>query len=163
MRTIKTSNGILKAIVMDVDGTLTDGKLHISKEGEVFKSFYSKDGIGILSLHEYGIKPIILTSRDSKIVKERAKELNITEVIQGAKNNKKDILEEYMHKNNLKKENMAYIGDDINDLESMKLCEIIGCPNDSVNEVKDIAQFVSSKDGGNGAVRDFIDYLIKGQ
>lgn len=151
----------IRTIVLDVDGTLTDGRIHIGQEGELFKSFYCRDGLGIISALSAGIDVVILTSRKSSIVDCRARELGITVVMQGAAEKKEDYLMQYMKEHNLCKDEVAYMGDDINDLESMRNCGIIGCPADAVKEVKQIANFISNYNGGNGAVRQFIDWLIR--
>lgn len=150
----------IKTIVMDVDGTLTDGAIHIGQYGELFKSFYCRDGLAIIRAIEEGIQPVILTSRVSEIVKIRAAELGIASVLQGAGDNKKEALQEFMQKHGLKKHNMAYIGDDVNDLESMRLCECTGCPADAVEQIKEIANYICVHDGGKGAVREFIDWIL---
>lgn len=146
---------------MDVDGTLTNGQINIGQNGEVFKSFYCRDGLAIIKAAKAGIQPVILTSRISNIVKERAKELGIDIVLQGAQNEKKKILISYLKELEVEYKNIAYIGDDINDLECMKLCGIVGCPADAVDEVKAISDFISIKNGGYGAVREFIDWIMK--
>jgi len=154
----------IKYLVMDVDGTLTDGKVYIGNDGEVFKAFDIKDGCGIHDiLIPVGIIPVIITGRSSKILENRCKELGITEIYQGV-SNKLNKLQEILNNSNSSANSVAYIGDDINDLECMKVIKntggIIGCPADAVKEVLEIADFVSSKKGGNGAVREFIEWLI---
>ena len=146
---------------MDVDGTLTDGKLHISDSGEFFKSFNVKDGYGINVLcKQNNIVPVIITARNSEIVKKRAEEIGIVEVYQGVKD-KVTVMNRVSEKYNIDLRNSAYIGDDIPDLDCMKLCGYAGCPADAVEEVKKICDFISVKKGGDGAVRDFINWLIK--
>ena len=154
----------IKYLVMDVDGTLTDGKVYIGNDGEVFKAFDIKDGCGIHDiLIPVGIIPVIITGRSSKILENRCKELGITEIYQGV-SNKLNKLQEILNNSNSSANSVAYIGDDINDLECMKVIKntggIIGCPADAVKEVLEIADFVSSKKGGNGAVREFIEWLV---
>jgi len=152
--------GKIKLLVMDVDGTLTDGKINMGENGEVYKSFNIKDGYAINEmLPQAGIVPAIITGRTSSIVANRANELHISEVHQG-KHDKLDTLKELMAKYGCTKENVAYIGDDILDIVCMKECGIIGCPVDSCRQVLDIADFVAPHRGGDGAVRDFIEYLI---
>lgn len=151
----------IKVLVMDVDGTLTNGQINIGNNGEVFKSFYCRDGLGILHAIEMGMIPVILTSRFSDIVEARAKELGITIILQGAGNNKKELLDKYVEDYKISYEEIAYIGDDINDLECMKLCGMTGCPNDAVEEIKQISKYICGNLGGNGAVREFIDWLMK--
>lgn len=145
---------------MDVDGTLTNGQINIGQNGEVFKSFYCRDGLAIMHAIKSGIQPVILTSRISNIVIERAKELGIDIILQGAGNEKKHILLDYLKEAEVDCKDIAYIGDDINDLECMKICGIVGCPADAVDEVKAVSDFISIKNGGYGAVRDFIDWLM---
>ncbi len=150
---------MIKILVMDVDGTLTDGKIYISSQGEIMKAFSVKDGLGIAKLHSKGIVPVIITGRNSQIVTERAKELNITEVIQGV-HDKVKVLSQVAEKYKCDLNEIAYIGDDENDLECMKICGIKGCPNDAEKAIKDVADFICNRRGGDGAVREFIEYLL---
>ena len=146
---------------MDVDGTLTDGKIYMGEKGEVFKVFDSKDGYAIHDmLPKYGILPVIITGRKSNIVENRARELGITYIYQGVED-KLSLLKEIVQEKELTMVNVAYIGDDISDLDCMKCCRIKGCPADATPEIKSIANFISSKNGGNGAVREFIEAIIK--
>lgn len=152
---------MIKYFVMDVDGTLTDGKLYISNTGEFMKVFSIKDGCGIQEiLLPTGIIPIVITGRISEIVRIRCKENGITEVHQGV-TNKLEKLKEVVN-NDLA--NVAYIGDDINDLhciETIKECGgIVGCPADAVFRVKEKADYISPYNGGDGAVRDFIEWVV---
>lgn len=150
----------IKAFVMDVDGTMTDGKIYMGTNGEVFKAFDIHDGYGIHEiLPAYGIKTVIMTGRKSDIVTNRAKELEIDYVLQGIKDKGKAI-KELKETLNLKKEQIAYIGDDVIDLAAMKECGITGCPADAVDEIKNICMYISKKDGGKGAVRDFIEWIV---
>lgn len=144
---------------MDVDGTLTDGKIYMGENGEVMKAFDVKDGYAIKEiLPKLGINPVIITGRTSKIVENRAKELGITELYQG-KHYKLDTMFDVMKKYDCTKENSAYIGDDVLDIPCMKECAIAACPADAVQDVKDICQYICKNDAGNGAVREFINLL----
>lgn len=150
----------IKLFVMDVDGTLTDGKIYMGSDGEVMKAFDIKDGCGIKDiLPQYGIIPVIITGRESKIVENRAKELGITELYQG-KHDKLDTLLSVMKKYNCTKDNTVYIGDDILDMVCMKECAIAACPADAVQEVKNICGYVCKNKAGNGAVREFIEHIV---
>lgn len=157
----------IRVLVMDVDGTLTDGKIYMSSEGELFKAFDIKDGCGIHDLlPQAGIVPVIITARESKIVENRCRELGVTHFHQGCRNKVAklvEIAEQFGLKadNNGVYQEMAYMGDDIIDLPCMRLCGVVGCPVDAVDEVKQSAQFVSSHKGGDGAVREFIEWLIR--
>lgn len=151
---------MIKMLIMDVDGTLTDGKLYISSKGEVCKAFNSKDGYAIKEvLPKYGIVPVIITGRCSEIVIKRSIELNIIEVHQGV-HDKMGKLVEVAKKYNLNIKEIAYIGDDTNDLSCLLSCGKSGCPADAIAQVKSAVDFISLRNGGDGAVRDFIEWLI---
>ena len=158
---------MIKYFVMDVDGTLTDGKIYMGNEGEVCKAFNVKDGCGIHDiLIPSGIVPVIITGRNSLILERRCKELEIQELYQGVKN-KRDILDKLLKEAACRYKEVAYIGDDINDLSCMQVIKVagglIGCPADAVKEVMEISDFISSKEGGNGAVREFIEWILDGK
>ena len=151
----------IKYLVMDVDGTLTDGKIYMGENGECFKAFNIKDGYGIHDiLIPAGITPVIITGRRSKMVDNRCKELGITCVYQGV-SHKLEQLENITE--NLSE--VAYIGDDINDLKCMKAVKeaggLIGCPADAVGTILSYVDFISKHQGGNGAVREFIEWLVE--
>lgn len=151
----------IKMLVMDVDGTLTDGKIYIGPQGEVMKAFNVKDGYAIKQiLPEMGIIPVIITGRTSAIVEYRAKELDITELYQGV-TDKLAQLKKLAEKYHLTKDQIAYIGDDVNDLECIKYCGFSACPNDAVEEVKQLVDIVITAKGGDGVVRRFVNYLNK--
>jgi len=150
---------MIKMVVLDVDGTLTNGKIYVGTQGEIMKAFNVKDGLGIVKLHVKEIVPVIITGRKSEIVTIRAKELDIKEVHQGI-DDKFNKLKQIAKKYECDFNEIAYIGDDENDLECMKLCGIKGCPADAANDVKKVANFVSKRNGGDGAVREFIEYLM---
>lgn len=153
----------IKLLVMDVDGTLTDGKINMGPNGELFKAFDIKDGYAINEmLPAHGIMPAIITGRTSSIVENRARELHITELHQG-KHDKLDTLKQLMKKYDCTRENVAYIGDDILDLVCMRECGLVGCPADSCQQVKEIAHYICDKKGGEGAVREFIEHIISNQ
>lgn len=150
---------MINFFVMDVDGTLTDGTIYIGNNGECIKCFNIKDGLGITKLiKETSIQPVLLTGRKSDINLIRANELGIRLVYQGI-SNKCEILEQLGDYNCI-----AYIGDDVNDMPCMLKIKgkgYIGCPNDADPSIKNICDFVSTKNGGKGAVREFIDWIIE--
>ncbi|BDU49616.1 KdsC family phosphatase [Haliovirga abyssi] len=150
----------IKLIVLDVDGTLTNGTIYIGNSGEELKGFNVKDGFAIVKAQKVGYKFAIITGRKSVIVEKRAKELSINEIHQGIEN-KRDKLKEVLDKYNMNMKNVAYIGDDINDLPAMKDVGLVGVPYDGAQEVKKISDFISSKKGGQGAVREFIEYILR--
>lgn len=152
---------MIKYLVMDVDGTLTDGKIYMGAHGEMMKAFNIKDGCGIHDIAiPGGIIPVIITGRTSEIVKKRCGELGIQQVYQGIKNKIEQL-------NSIADDlsQVAYIGDDINDLSCMipvkEVGGVVGCPADAVERVKEISDFVALHNGGDGAVRDFIEWIIK--
>lgn len=150
----------IKALVMDVDGTLTDGGIYMGENGEVMKRFDVKDGYAIHNmLPEMGIIPIIITGRTSKIVENRCRELEIKKFIQGSKDKVSELLK-VIEVFNIKLEETAYIGDDLNDFEVMQIVGVRGCPANAVKEVRNICEFVSIQNGGNGAVREFVEWIL---
>lgn len=149
----------IKLLVMDVDGTLTDGKIYMSAQGEAVKAFDVKDGYGIVSLlPQCGIRPVIITGRKSEILLRRCEDLKISEVHQGV-TDKAARLTEVMEKFGVTAKQVAYIGDDLNDLSCMELAGITACPADAVEIIREKADFCCILPGGRGAVREFIDWL----
>lgn len=154
----------IRYLVMDVDGTLTDGKIYMGPSGEVMKAFDIKDGYAIHSLlPENGIKPVIITGRESGIVSRRAGELRIKDVFQGV-GDKVACLERFVLEDGGSLSEVAYMGDDLNDIPCMKRIReaggLVACPADAIKEVRALSNFISVADGGDGAVREFIDWII---
>lgn len=155
-------------MVMDVDGTLTDGKIYMGPDGEAIKSFDIKDGYGIkLLLPSKGIIPVIITARQSAMVEHRCNELDVVEIHQGVRA-KLDCLKEILRHYSTEQveytlANCAYIGDDLLDLQCMtpivEAGGIVGCPENAVEAIKKVSSFICSRKGGDGAVREFIEYL----
>lgn len=149
----------INLFVMDVDGTLTDGKIYISNTGEAMKAFSVKDGLRIKQLDSFGIIPVIITGRESEIVSIRAKELGIKEIHQGI-SDKVKVLNSVMQKFGVSSANVAYIGDDENDLPCFEICGHTACTQDASIEVKNIADYVCVNKGGDGAVREYLDFIL---
>lgn len=154
----------IKYLVLDVDGTLTDGCVYMGENGELCKAFNIKDGYGLC--HQAipaGIIPMIITGRTSNIVLNRCKELGINEIHQGI-SDKLGELKEILSERGESLKDCAYMGDDLNDLEVMKAIKeaggLIGCPADAAEGVIECADFVSKKDGGRGCVREFIEWIL---
>jgi 3-deoxy-D-manno-octulosonate 8-phosphate phosphatase (KDO 8-P phosphatase) len=150
----------IKMLVMDVDGTLTDGKIYVSNSGEVFKAFNVKDGYRLININKNNIIPVIITGKKSEILVKRTAELKIEEVHQGVEDKLK-VLDEVINRYQITYENVAYIGDDVNDIDCMKVCHLKACPADAIDEVIEVVDYICKADGGNGAVREFIDLIIK--
>ncbi|DAB40896.1 MAG TPA: 3-deoxy-D-manno-octulosonate 8-phosphate phosphatase [Sulfurovum sp. UBA12169] len=150
----------IELIVLDVDGTMTDSRITYSEMGDEIKSFNVKDGLAIASWKKLGKQVAIITGRSSAIVARRAKELGIEYFYQGV-HNKKEILESLLAELHLTMENVAAIGDDLNDLQMLKSAKISFVPQDASAYVDKMATVVLGKKGGDGAVREMIEYLIK--
>ena len=150
----------IKMLVMDVDGTLTDGHIYVGAEGEMMKAFHVQDGYGIAHiLPKLGITPVIITGRSSRIVEKRAAELKISHLHQGI-GDKLAKLQEVAAQLGAAAEEIAYIGDDVNDLDCIRWCGCTACPADAVPEVLDAVEYVCKREGGRGAVREFVDSVI---
>ncbi len=158
---IKSKIENVKLVLTDNDGVLTDSGVYYSSGGEELKRFSIRDGMGVERLlHILNIKTGIVTGEISGSVKKRAEKLKIEELYLGVKN-KPEILEIILEKNNLKYKNIAYIGDDVNDLEVMRLSGFSACPSDAVPEIKKISDYICKHKGGNGAFREFAELIIK--
>lgn len=156
---MKRNVPMIKLLIMDVDGTLTDGMIYMASSGEAMKAFNIKDGYAIAHmLPEMGVVPVIITGRRSRIVENRAKELGIAELHQGV-TDKLGKLKEVAEKFNAASYEIAYIGDDLNDLDCLQYCGLTGCPADAVEEVKQTADYTASAIAGSGAVREFIEFI----
>jgi YrbI family 3-deoxy-D-manno-octulosonate 8-phosphate phosphatase len=150
----------IKLVAMDIDGTLTDGAMYYSAEGDLLKRFYVRDGMGIDLLHKSGIMTAFITSEKSEIVTARAKKLKITKVILGTWTKGED-LERIAVEFGLKMEEIAFIGDDVNDIPAFNVVGFRICPNDASPLVHEFVDFISTKDGGNGAVRELAEMILK--
>ena len=150
----------INTIFLDVDGTLTDGKVYLDNGKNEFKAFDVKDGLIIVSVLELNYEVIIMTGRKSQVVARRAAELGIEEFYQGVRD-KKTKMKKLMEEKKFSYENLAYLGDDLNDLAVMKKAAFAACPADAVDAVKEVADFVSKYEGGKGAVREILTHLLK--
>ncbi len=146
----------IKVLILDVDGTLTDGKIYMGENGEAFKAFNCHDAVALRKMPSLGIETIIITGRKSKIVENRAREMNISKVYQNI-SNKKEKLEEILEEKKLTFDNVAYIGDDENDYEAMINCSFKACPNDATNLIKNICDYISPNKCNEAAVREILD------
>lgn len=152
----------IKLVVLDVDGTLTDGGVYIDNNGVESKKFNIKDGAGIILAKEKGIDFMILTGRQSYCVKKRAEELKIKYIFQGIQD-KLSFLRNFLSKEEIPSKEVAYIGDDINDLDCINFVGFSACPNDAIMKVRTHVDFISHYNGGNGAVRELCDLIIENQ
>ncbi len=151
----------VKFVLTDNDGVLTDSGVYYSARGEEMKRFSIRDGMGVERLHNIlGIETGIITGESSGSVKKRAEKLLIKELYLGVKQ-KHLLLSEILKKLELNSENIAYIGDDVNDKEIMKLVGFTACPSDAFEEIKELADYICSNSGGNGAFREIAELIIR--
>ena len=149
----------LKLIVLDFDGVLTNNKVLLNNKGEEFVSCSRADGIAFDALKVLKVQTIILSTEKNKVVSSRAKKLQV-ECIQGIEN-KKDKLMELIKKYKLDKDEILYVGNDINDISAMSLCELTFCPIDSHEAVKSVVRVVLKTKGGEGVVREILETHFK--
>jgi len=150
----------IKLVLTDNDGVLTDAGVYFSEKGEEFKRFSIRDGMGVERLRKHaGIETVIITGEKSGSVKARAEKLKIKEYYLGVKH-KTEILPEVLKKNKITPENIAFIGDDVNDLEIMKQVGFSASPSDGMNFIKDISDYVCINRSGNGAFRELAELII---
>ncbi len=150
----------IKLLILDVDGVMTDGSIILDNEGNELKRFHVRDGHGIKMLQKAGITVVIITGRKSRVVEIRAKELGIREVHQRIFR-KSAVFEQMLEKYKCKDENVAFMGDDIVDQELLKRAGLTAVPADAEEGAKKLADIITEKCGGRGAVREFIDFILK--
>lgn len=150
----------IKLLILDVDGVMTDGSILLDNNGNEYKRFHVRDGHGIRMLDKAGIKTAIITGRRSKVVERRAEELAITDVHQGVYK-KSEVYDGLLRKYGLKDENVAFMGDDTVDIELFRRAGMTAAPADAEDEVMKMAGFISDRNGGRGAVREFINLILK--
>lgn len=151
----------IKLLVLDVDGVMSDGGMYYTSDGKEIKKFNTKDGLAIKNLIENSkIEVAFLSSgMDDKIISHRASMLGVKRVYVGSEK-KELILSKWIKELNLEAKDIAYVGDDINDLNAMKLCGLKACPSDASDEIKNIADVLLSKKGGEACVREFVDEFL---
>jgi 3-deoxy-D-manno-octulosonate 8-phosphate phosphatase (KDO 8-P phosphatase) len=152
----------IKTFIFDVDGVLTDGKILIHSDGELLRSFDTKDGYAIKCALLKGFKIAIITGGRNEAVRERFKELGVFDIYLGA-HHKLDAYQDLMDNYDLKAEEILYIGDDIPDIPVMEKVGLGCCPSDAVPDVKARADYISHKKGGKGCVRELIEQVLRVQ
>ncbi|OPY13498.1 MAG: 3-deoxy-D-manno-octulosonate 8-phosphate phosphatase KdsC [Syntrophus sp. PtaB.Bin001] len=152
----------IKLLILDVDGVLTDGRIIIDDDGNESKHFDVKDGHGLKLIMRYGIDVVLLTGRSSAVVKHRADDLGIREVYQGVLK-KLEFFQTYIEEKKLDPENVGYIGDDVVDIPVLRRTGFSVAVSDASAEVKEVADYVTERPGGRGAVREICDLMLKVQ
>ena len=145
---------------MDVDGVLTDGTITIGSDGTEFKTFNLLDGHGIKMWRRAGLKTALISGRESAVTKQRAKEMEIDFVYQPCQK-KLDGFEKLLADSKLEPKNIAYIGDDVLDIPIVKRAGFGIAVANAVDELKSCAHYITSRNGGNGAVREVVEYILK--
>ena len=143
----------------DVDGTLTDGGVYYSLDGELLKQFSLRDGTGFFLLREAGIKTGIVTGENSPIVAQRAKKLKVDRYLYGS-HKKEEVMQQFLKENNLSFENIAYIGDELNDIKLLKVCGLSFAVGDADKRAKEAADVICANNGGRGAFREAAEFLL---
>lgn len=151
---------MIRLLVIDVDGTMTDAGIYYDENGNELKKFCTKDAAGFFVAHAAGIKIMVLTGRECAATTRRMNEMKVEYLYQNVKD-KISFLRNFMEANGLGKDDVGYIGDDLNDLAPMQLCGFVGCPSDSCQEVIAVSNLVSKAKGGQGAVRDIIETYMR--
>lgn len=162
MTDLKEKASKIKLMAFDVDGVFTDGSLTFGEDGKEYKTFNAKDGQGVVCVQRAGIITVIITARENGTVAHRANNLGITEFHQGVKF-KLPVLEKIVEERGLTLENVSYMGDDLPDVCILEKVGLACCPNDAVDEVRSICDFVSTKNGGRGAIRELCDLVLRTQ
>ena len=149
----------MRLLCVDVDGVLTDAGMYYGSDGEVLKKFNTRDGLGLARVREAGIAVAIISGEDSAIVHARAAKLKIDEVFSGVAN-KRVVIDELCVRKNLELDEVAFIGDDLNDLPALECVGLACAVADAAEPVKAVAHYVTQRRGGDGAVREVCEFII---
>ena len=152
----------IKLVGTDIDGVWTDARMHYSADGDIMKSFSTYDGMGVQLLREAGIPLIIMTGEETEIVAKRAQKLGISRVYQG-ENEKLERLKEVCVELNITLDEVAYIGDDMNDLDVLRAVGLSAMPPNSPILDQFSPDHLTTRSGGDGAFRDFVDFILSQQ
>ncbi|MDO5968211.1 HAD-IIIA family hydrolase [Flavivirga aquimarina] len=152
----------ITTFIFDVDGVLTDGTVTVTSSGEMLRKMNIKDGYALKTAVDMGYNVCIISGGSNEGVRKRLQGLGISNIYLGA-HNKIEQLDEYLNNNDIKSENVLYMGDDIPDFPVMQRIGLPCCPQDAVPEIKNISKYISHKKGGKGAVRDVIEQVLKVQ
>jgi len=160
MKNYKEILSQIETFIFDVDGVLTDGSLTITSNGEMLRTMNVKDGFALKAALDAGYNIAIISGGTNEGVRDRLKALGVEFIYLGAHNKIKE-LNSFIASSNVDLKNILYMGDDIPDIPVLKIVGLSCCPHDAVNEVKDYCNYISSKNGGKGAVRDVIEQVMK--
>ena len=162
MKNYKNLLPSIKTFIFDVDGVLTDGKILITNEGELLRSFDTKDGYAMKCALVQGYKIVVISGGRNQGVEERFKELGVFDIYMGIQY-KLDAFQDLLDNYDLDPETILYVGDDVPDIPVMEKVGLGCCPADAVSDVKNMADYVSHKNGGEGCVREIIEQVLRVQ
>ena len=152
----------IKIVITDVDGVLTDGGMYYTKDGDVMKRFHTRDGMGVSLLRKNKISTIIVTKESTPIIREWAKKMKVIKLYDGVEQ-KEQIIESVCSEFKVKSEELAYIGDDVNDIVLLSKIGFSAVPRDAISDAKKIADYICKTDGGKGALREIADLILASQ
>ena len=152
----------IKMVITDVDGVLTDGGMYYTNKGDVMKRFFVRDGMGVTLLRKKNIPTLIITKEETEMTRRWAKKMKIAKLYEGVVQ-KELILEKICKNFRVKPDEIAYIGDDVNDLELLKKIGLAVVPNDAIDEVKKICHYKCKTNSGHGAFRELADLILSEQ
>lgn len=149
----------LKLILTDIDGVWTDGGMYYDQTGNEWKKFHTYDSAGVLFAHQKGIPVGIITSEDTEIVRRRAEKLKVDYLFQGVKN-KLEVVRQLCREQGITLDAVAYIGDDLGDIELLKYVGVAGVPSSAPAYVRKLASLPLEKGGGEGVFREFVEKIL---
>ena len=158
---LQTKASRIRLVALDMDGTLTDGSINISAEGELFKRFNAKDGLGITAARRHGLVIAVITGRKGPIIQKRAEELGIAEDVMSGISTKRKALYALAEKYALPMDAIAFMGDDLNDLPALGVAGLSAAPADGAEDIKTRVDYIAPHNGGDGAVRDLLELILK--
>ena len=150
----------IKILLTDVDCVLTDGGMYYTSNGDFMKKFHTRDGMGVTLLSKNKVSTIVITKEKTKMARNWAKKMNIKRIYDGVQR-KEMIIEKICKEYKVSLDEVSYIGDDVNDLELLKKVGFSAAPNDSIEQVKKIVDYVCEKNGGEGVFREVADLIIR--
>lgn len=150
----------IKLVLTDVDGVLTDGGMYYTDKGDIMKKFFTRDGMGVTLLRKNNIPTILVTKEQTEMVKQWSKRMNIAMLYDGIIQ-KESILNSICKDYKVTTQEVAYIGDDVNDIELLKLVGLAAVPHDGIKEVKLVSDYICKNNGGNGAFREIADLILQ--
>ena len=149
----------VKILILDVDGVLTDGSMYYNEKGEVLKRFNTRDGMGISLLRQAGIRTAFVSGESTDIIRRRAEKLGVADVYLGVKD-KLVAVDDVLGKYGLNYQDACFVGDDLNDYQVLEKVGLAIAVQGATQRVKSIVHHITSRDGGNGAVREVCDFIL---